>query len=141
MISKKEKELLQCAENIRAGLAFHGFPRLKILTTHTTKVIFEASTEFIYKLEGMKKEFSPYFYCKNHGLTALTTWRENVPRFSMQIVEHTDAIEVDYDMFNPNYGAGPGLFHLIEVLWPGKTNPFKIMRGLQKRGIPVKEIT
>jgi hypothetical protein len=54
----------------------------------------------------------------------------------MQIVEHsTGLVEVDFDLWNPAYGALPLIFHGIEVVWPGKTDPFKVAKGLAKRGI------
>ena len=90
-----------------------------------------------------------YAYCqemirrgnRSHGTTAVRGWRERVARFSMQIVEHNHGIlEADFDLWNPNHGILPAAGHLVECLWPGKTDPFRILRGLRGRGIEVRDV-
>ena len=55
----------------------------------------------------------------------------------MQIVEHVDALEMDIDLCNPDSGVVPALGHLVEVAWPGKTDPFRARKLIMRRGIAV----
>jgi hypothetical protein len=47
-------------------------------------------------------------------------------------VEHAEALEVDIDLCNPDAGVAPALGHLVEVLWPGKTDPFRARKWIMR---------
>lgn len=76
---------------------------------------------------------------KHHGPTAVSSYRE-LDSPSMQCVYHsTGTWEIDFDLYCPSIRAGllAPLFHGVEVLVPGKTNPYRVRRGLLKRGLNV----
>ena len=127
--------------NVMAGLACYGLPRPLILANQSDRLTLVRSSEFIAKIEELtaRNLFETWNFVRNHGLSAIRGWRERVARCSMQIIEHQVTIEVDFDLFNPGMGALPAVGHFAEILWPGKTDPFRIMAGLRRRGIPVED--
>lgn len=138
--------LRQVELNVRAGVAYHRLPQLRTLANETDRLMLTHTgtpddQAFMMRLEELTalNLFAAWNYVRNHGLTALRGWRERVARCSMQVVEHRAAIEVDFDLFNPDFGLLPALGHIVEIAWPGKTDPFRVMAGLRNRGIPVKD--
>jgi len=106
---------------------------LEVVSCLVDRTFFLGTPEFTDVLSALP--FSSWDFNEEHGTTAIRGWRENVWRCSMQIVEHsTGLIEIDFDLFNPDWGALPALLHGIECLWPGKTDSIKVMKGLRKRG-------
>lgn len=87
--------------------------------------------------------FTRWDAVKNHGPTALCGWREAVPFNSMQLIFHNTGslgvVELDIDRCNPAGGLFPAIGHSVEVLFPGKTNPFAVYRGLLSRGVEVEQ--
>jgi hypothetical protein len=79
--------------------------------------------------------YTPSWTVANHGATALMGWRENVSRYSLQIVAHENlVVELDIDLFNPLFGdVYSAVGHWAEVTFGGTTNPFKVKKGLDKR--------
>jgi hypothetical protein len=144
MIRRDAASIERCFLNVSAGLDYYGIGPKSLALYEAARlpdrVLFKPSPttlwQFAHSLDAMPEKFSTWEYVQNHGVTAVRGWREEVPWCSMQIILHdTGIIEVDYDLCNPNYGVLPAAGHLIEVLWPGKTNPWRIEKGLRKRGV------
>ncbi len=137
MIGKDASSISQCYENIMAGLNHYGLEVGAVLTKQTDRVLFQAHNDW-HKILNASAMFSSWNFNSLHGMTARCGWRENVAWCSMQIVEHYNdgflIFEVDYDICNPNFGVAPAVGHLVEVFWPGKTDPYRICKGLLKRG-------
>lgn len=131
-------KILQCLTNIQAGFDYHKLPQLQVASTLVDRVFFKEEPEFFDRLNNLP--FDKWDIVFDHGTTATGGWREAVAMYSMQIVRHSSGlIEVDFDICNPDYGLAPLIGHGIECLWPGKTNPFKVAKGLRKRGFNVKD--
>lgn len=145
MIEDKSAEISQCAENIRATIAYFGLPQMTFLTTQVDRVTATIPDGFDAAMKEMVRTGA--FYTWDYGIedhlisevpTAEKGWRDRFARASTQIVQHkTGVLEIDQDFYNPDRGAGPGLFHLFEVLanklGRKKTNPFRIAKVLKKR--------
>jgi len=85
-----------------------------------------------------KHRFKRWDYVKNHGVSAVGGWREYIGMYSMQIIRHEHGtLETDFDLFNPDFGLGPVICHFWEVIIPGKTDSFRVLKGLRKRGLRV----
>ncbi len=134
---KPSYAIAQCYENIRAVLDFHLIPQPTVLAKLVDRVMVERVPAFTHRLEELTQQgkFETWNFVGNHGVTALCGWRERVARCSMQVIVHTDLVEMDIDLWNPNFGVAPALGHLWECVTPGKTNPFAVAKGLMKRGI------
>lgn len=149
----------QCLVNVQAILVHYALPQPIVLGTLSDRVLLDRSRIFLQALEELVpgkfetwdfveahrlqdlKDSVPGGGVVPHGVTAIRGWRERVACCSLQIVEHKTAVlELDIDRFNPNFGAGPALLHLCEVLHPGKTSPWTILRGLQHRGLSVMDV-
>jgi len=137
----------QCQENIQALCRYHSLPELVIVANEAYKIQCKHRQVFVDCIKAMTpKYFEVYDYVGMHGLTAKRGWRERRFKYLLQIIEHEEPdgcpvlIELDVDICNPNFGIISAIGHLIEVLWPGNTDPFRVMRGLQKRGIPVRDM-
>ncbi len=131
----------QVEVNICASLRYHELPIPLILANESDRLMFVWSSELIARIEELTKQnlFAIWNFVQNHGLSAIRGWRERVARCAMQVVEHRMAIEIDFDLYNPGMGLLPAVGHCAEILWPGKTDPFRVMAGLRKRGIPVED--
>lgn len=142
MIRKDSRSIEQCYVNIISVLqSYIEMPDLKVVAKLPDRVMLQYIAYPVSKLSYSDK-FRVWWFPGNHGTTAVTSYRENVPMYSLQLIYHTGGIwEADIDIFNPDYGLAPAAGHLIEVLWPGKTNPYRVRRGLLKRGIEVPLIT
>ena len=135
MISPASKQR-QCLANLEAWIVALGLPALVPLAVLEDRVIFRYSDPFVEAIAA-RSDFSRWDAVTGHGATAHRGWRERRATCSAQVIEHTGGpIEIDFDLFNPDYGAAPALGHLLECLRPGKTDPFRIQRALAKRGIP-----
>lgn len=134
--------IAQCYENIHAVLGFYDIPEPPCVDKLTNKVMFGASSGLIEWMDWLtiKQKFERWDFVANHGVTAKSGWRERVARYSMQVILHERSVEVDIDYWNPNFGAAPAFCHLLEVWTPGETNPFRVARGLRKRGIDVPDV-
>ncbi len=139
MITWKERDIAQCFANIKAGLESYGFPIPAVSAMLKDRVIFSYDAPFLVLIRSCET-FSSWDFVSNHGVTAVRGWRENKSWCSMQVIEHVDAIEVDYDICSPDGGLAPAVGHFIECLWPGKTDPYRVMKGLRKRGIEVEDL-
>lgn len=140
---KDTSKIRQCEENCRSLFDFYGLARIKTVATLADRTLFYATPSFLVGLDYLTEmqEFERWDFVKNHGVTAFKGWRESRATCSMQIVLHTDLIiECDFDHFNPDYGLAPAIGHAVEYLWPGKTDPFAIMKRLRKRGVPVADV-
>ena len=142
----KPARIAQCRANIDAVLRFYGLPPIEILTAQTDRITAFAADGFAAAVSRAifrtgphagDPAFRSWGLVGNHGTTAFRGWREDVPRCSLQIVEHEGRIfEMDVDLINPGYRDLVSIVgHGIETLWPGKTNPFRVRDGLRKRGI------
>lgn len=141
----------QCELNIRNAFLHYGLPQLKLIETREDRCFFEFNRDFLARLIEKKGFFVNDI--KKGG------WRENVRRCSMEVYLHDEpflgringrrilysrVIEVDFDYWNPMYGLYPLVRHgiecLINYLLGRKTDPFKIRKGLVRRGIAVPKI-
>lgn len=136
---KSDRVILQTFNNVQAGLGYHGLLGigLDVVATQTDRVLLrKAGIEA--KLAG-SPQFDEWKFNQNHGATAYRGFRERVAWCSMQLVLHeTGVVEIDFDLCNPDFGVLPAIGHLIEILWPGKTDPFRVRKGLLKRGMNVE---
>lgn len=134
--------LKQCHANVETVLAHHKLIPGILLAIMTDRVLYRRVKPFMRRLEQLVPEhFEKWPFNRNHGLTAIDGWRERTAKCSMQIVEHDHGVlEVDFDLYNPNHGLLPAIGHLFEVWTPGKTDPFKVARGLRKRGLDVPDM-
>jgi hypothetical protein len=136
----------QCQFNVEAILRHYGLHRPVIIATQSDRLIMDRSRIFLDELQALVPDrFEEWPFNRNHGLTAIRGWRERVARCSLQIVEHETAVlELDIDEWNPGFGIGPALFHLGEVwrhyIAKGKTSPWVILKGLQRRGLSVLDV-
>jgi hypothetical protein len=132
----------QCAVNCTSVLRHYRLPVPCIVATLCDRTLFERTRQFLGAFEPLVPgSFESWAFNRNHGTSAIRGWRERVARYSMQIVEHGHGIlEADFDLWNPNHGILPTAGHLAECLWPGKTDPFRILRGLRGRGIKVRDV-
>lgn len=139
---KPTRAILQTAANVAAALAHYRIPHPATVSTLSDRIICRPSRELEDRMESLVTvgQFCGWDFVRNHGVTAISGWRERVAACSMQIVRHTAAIEIDFDRFNPDMGAGPAFLHWLECVRPGKTDPFAIARGLRKRGIDVPNV-
>jgi hypothetical protein len=137
------RALQQCYQNVLCGVHYYHLPvepepesvAKDRVHFHRDPALKAAMGEKVHtgQFRPAKGDFKKF-----HGLTAEAAWRETTPYCSMQVVLHPNLVEIDYDVCNPDYGdAATFVGHGIEVLWPGKTDPFRIARGLKKRGLPV----
>jgi hypothetical protein len=132
--------IAQCLANITAWLEWHGLPPLFTVAAMRDRAVFRYDQPFIDRMQLMATAGLMVRWdlgIRKHGLTARCGWRERVTRCSAQVIEHRDGVEVDFDLFNPDMGAGPAIGHALECLWPGKTDPFRVRRGLIGRGLTV----
>ena len=135
----------QMAANILAILAYHQLPLVQVLTTQSDRLTATVPETFSEALR--RADFTAWPFFKNHGTTAIRSWRECCPRYSLQAVEHNTGVwEFDVDIVNPHPGEGLAFTvgHFFEVLANKlrrkKTDPFRVRRGLLARGIQVPEV-
>lgn len=145
---EKTLRILQMRANVEALLSGHYKLILPgIDSTLVDRIMFHRTEQFMADfLELVKRGcFLPWNHAiRAHGVTARRGWRENVMRYSCQIIEHHDQVECDFDYWNPGYGMAPIIGHLIEWLHNRqsgkKTDSFKVARGLRKRGLFVPDV-
>lgn len=118
----------QCLANIHAVLKHYRMPQPVLLKAEQDRCWFGDSMGFVADYHARLKGV----HFTNH--------RENVARFAMELTFHPAGhIEIDFDLYNPHFGAGVALCHMAECAWNflrrRKTDPFVIARGLAKRGI------
>lgn len=133
---KRRRERIAAAlANVRAWMKAMGLPILTpaFVKTDDDRVMFHRNALFFSSMQPPL--FERWDAASSHGVTVIRGWREARAMCSAQVIEHTGGIEIDFDHFNPDYGIGPAVGHMIEALWPGKTDPFKIQKALRKRGI------
>jgi hypothetical protein len=120
---------MQCLANIRAVFAHYGMRQPELIEARQDRCFFRWSAGFVAD------------YAAHHSGVTFTKGRENVARCAMEITIHDKSIEVDFDYWNPLYGAGLALLHGLECavnyFASRKTNPYRIAAGLRKRGIDV----
>lgn len=134
-MTTKADTIARCRDNILALLSFHRLSPIQILTTHQDRVTAMVPESFPSEIR-QAGGFATWNFVGNHGTTAIRGWREEVASCSLQIIEHaTGVYEFDVDLWNPNYGAGPALLHWMEVIRRGRTDPFRVYRGLVKRKV------
>ncbi len=137
---KDALSLRQCMLNTGAVMNYYSLPHLSVMATLPDRTFwYLEESSFIERLMRIP-EFHFWPFNRNHGTSAMRGWREAVPMYSMQIIQHDgNFIETDIDICNPDFGVLPAAGHMIEVTWPGKTDQFRVMRGLRKRGIDVAD--
>lgn len=135
----------QTRANILAVLAHHRFPPITVLTAQSDRLTATVPEGFRAALR--RAPFKAWPFVDGHGTTALVSWRECCPRYSLQVIEHRgDLWEFDIDYWNPHPGEGLAftIGHAAEVVlnWirRRKSDPFKVRKGLLKRGILVPAI-
>jgi len=138
---KKDFEIRceQTKANILAYFCHYKLRAPKIIGEAEDRTFFEYSSSFMASLKLLQRFllYKPRF----HGPTAKESWREDTGRYSMHVIVHSDGrLEIDYDPFNPRHGLFFAIPHLFEILTPGKTDPWRVMRGLRGRGIPAPDI-
>jgi len=135
----------QSLQNFRAVFAAYGFPLLIPVHMLPDRTLFRWNDVFLHYLSNAQHKTVPDFPAferwdavQNHGATARYGWRESCARYSMQVVAHPEnLIEIDIDLWNPNYGVAPAMGHWVEVMFGGRTSPYAVRKGLLKRGIEV----
>jgi len=148
MISKSNLSIAQCRANITALLNYYNLAPFDVLAAQTDRIMIRRDEALVATIDtlvarGRFKDTTPTDKLLGlHGTTAVRFSRENCPTCSMQITEHPEALECDIDLYNPTWGdVRAALGHTLEVLWPGKTDPFRIRRGLVKRGFDIPLVT
>jgi hypothetical protein len=117
----QELKAAQCEANCRAWFDYYGWPQPLLISAEDDRCYFEQKSEVDFHM------------------------REEIPRFSAEISQRKDTLEMDFDYYNPDYGALYAFLHFWLEIFPNhmfarKTNPFTIMNGLRKRGIDVKDV-
>lgn len=130
----------QCAANVVAWLAHHGFdPKMDPFIKDQDRTWFirnSAWDAFVSRMlvSGATERRS----ASNHGVDVVDGYRECVSRCAAQVIVHRGSIEIDFDMWQPWDLVG-WVGHGIEVaknkIGKRKTDPFKIAEQLRKRGI------
>lgn len=133
----------QMLENVEAWMRAYGAPSIWIWGEEPDRVWFKSGEDWPVWVARMAQDgrLVPGNY-RNHGETAIVGWREAVGRYGAQLVEHEDGLwEIDFDYWNPWDVVGV-VGHLGEVvgnkLRKRKTDPWKVAKGLRKRGIEVQ---
>lgn len=147
MIIAPSSREIQCERNIRALLTHHDIPVGPLLERQEDRLFFgpgesRSTADRMRKLDGYGLfSRSPESLLKGHGETAVCGWRE-LAAPSLQVIFHDGGrIELDIDLANPRNDVWGAIIHAIEVLWPGKTDPERVRRGLEKRGILVEKVS
>jgi hypothetical protein len=138
----------QCRVNLATAFSFHGLtPPLLVMVARPDRCFYYPDAEFIAQLAALPA-FVPWAlgieaHTDPSAGTALRGWREDRVTCSMQVIEHTGAIEADIDEWNPERGAVPGLLHFGEVLRNAllrrKSDQFRIARKLEARRKELKD--
>lgn len=138
---KSALKAAQCCANIEALLLHYEMPLPAVAERKPDRTFFHWRGGFITRMNELVPKYFAAHIPWSHGRTAAMGWREEVARFSLQLVMHRDGrIEADVDLYNPGYGAGPAFLHMWECIWPGKTDPFKVLKGLRARGFNVSDV-
>lgn len=139
MVRTSDRLTAQTRENVLAVLRWRALPAPPVVATLTDRVLFAPTADFRDRMLACAAAgtFRPWPFLTLHGTTAIRSWREDVPFASLQVVEHRELLEVDIDLCNPDSGLLAALGHLVEVAWPGKTDPFRARKWIMRRGIAV----
>lgn len=131
--------------NVEAVLTHHGLlPDLTLVATFKTRCLYRPTVKFWVNLGKLLTtgKFIHWQFYGEHGITAVNSWREAVPRCSLQLVQHgnrsgeTTLVEADVDWANPGFGAYHAFRHLFRGTW-FEPDPFKVRAGLLRRGVQV----
>ncbi len=144
MINKTSASIQQCYINIIQVLKHYNIPLYAtLIAQQTDRIMLLPQADWVQEFND-RTSFRPWslfiddLHSGNGFGTAVKGWRENVGWYSMQVVQHkSGAFEFDIDICNPDYGLAPAIGHLIEVLWPGKTDPYRVRKGLIGRGMNI----
>lgn len=126
MLSKADRTLRNCLR----WFVEYGVDSPQPLVVKPDRVFFHHGTltQRLAELPGLTR----WDAVRNHGDTALYGYREDRARASAQIIVHRECLEMDFDLWNPAYGAGPAAMHWLEVVgnaaFRRKTDPFKIAK-------------
>ena len=128
-----------CLKNVSSWLKFRNIPDPAPISVKEDRVFFPKDQDMrtgIYKAvsDGI---LVPANY-KNHGATAVAGYREDVGRYSAQVIIHVSCIEIDFDYFNPwdVVGiVGHGWEVLSNKVLGRKTDPSRVAKALKERGI------
>ncbi len=147
---KTSPRRLQCFNNVVYGLREYG------LLDYTTGIVRSVADDRVYldclpqirEAISCNPSFLPGGICKNHGATAVSTWREDATTASMQVTLHQNGrdywIEVDFDEGNPVRDVEGTARHLFEVVrnkvCKKKTDPFLIRDIRAKHGCSVPPV-
>ena len=133
------KALERCERNISALLKHHSIPVLELQPSQQDRCFYRVEPNALGARMAelvLANKFTRWDEVRNHGASALCGWREDVAKFSLQVILHEGGVvECDVDIFNPAYGIAPAIAHWVETLIPGKTDPARVERGLVARGI------
>lgn len=152
MIHVNSASIEQCYQNIMALLLFHRveLPDYRIIAKLPDRVLLGDCSFPFHQLftRGNGSFVRTSFRTPDgplnpgEGATAVFRYRERVPRCALQLVAHSSMVwELSIDVFNPDYDLLSLAGHFLEAFRPGKANPYRIRKGLLKRGIGVPLIT
>ena len=137
--------------NLEAVFEHYGLPPLRLVTVYEDRCEWEPTLAWLDRMRELlwARKFRNWDQVSNHGVTASYGYRENVPRWSMQIVVKGRGrpgsdlrIEADIDSWNPDYGVFPLAAHgLLDVTLKRfrKLDPLTVREGLRQRGILIGE--
>lgn len=136
----------QARENLEAIFRHYQLPLIPVIARFEDRCLWKPSEEWLARLHDLflGAKFRSWAWFQNHGVMATSSLRENVPRYSMQIIVHgvggaeSDlVIEADIDQYNPDFGAYYAARHLLHDVWGGRADPLRVRQGLLDRGVKV----
>ena len=140
------KPTLQARANLEAVMRHYGLPPLQIAARFDDRCYWHLTDEWLVRLADLTLtgQFRSWDAFGNHGVKATASFRENVPRYSMQLVLHGKQgddldrlVEADIDRWNPDYGVAPAMAHWFVDVLGRAADPANIAAALRKRGIEV----
>ena len=140
MIEVKQDPSMKCLENVDSWLQYVGMPEPWMLLKRDEDRVFLKRTKSLedgikrLAIENKIEEADASL----HGADVEIGYRECVGRCAAQIVIHKDSIEIDFDYWHPWDLVGL-IGHGWEVfsnkIKKKKTDPFKVAKMLEKRGV------
>jgi len=132
----------QCAANIRAWAAHHGWAEHTPSRAARDRCYFPRTDALLADIRILVEKNPPVLLkapAKNHGKSVEVGYREDVAGVSAQVIIHATEVEIDFDFHNPTRDVVGAIGHLGEVfvnkIRRRKTDPFRVAGLLKKRGI------
>lgn len=128
----------QSEANCRAIFTHYNLPQLELAESRKDRCFFHYSAAFDKRLQELVD--TGWF------VWLICSYREVVGRYATEITMDWQIMEVDIDYFNlyPKQGLAYTMGHICEFFYNkltwSKTNPFRVARGLRKRGISVEDV-